>query len=56
MDGKALLMGISFAFIWASAFTTTRIIVVDAPPLTALVIRFTLSAILAASASAGSLP
>lgn len=40
-------MGLSFAAIWASAFTTTRIIVVDAPPLTALVIRFALSAALA---------
>ena len=39
-------MGLAFAFMWASAFTSTRVIVVAAPPLTALVIRFTLSAII----------
>ncbi|HRO13918.1 MAG TPA: DMT family transporter [Paracoccus sp. (in: a-proteobacteria)] len=47
MDGRAILMGLSFALIWSSAFTATRIIVIDAPPLTALVIRFVLSAVLA---------
>ncbi len=47
MDFKAILMGFGFAVVWASAFTTTRIIVTDAPPLTALVIRFGLSAAVA---------
>lgn len=47
MDIKAIVMGLSFAFFWASAFTATRIIVVGAPPLTALLIRFSLSAVLA---------
>lgn len=47
MDLKAILMGVGFALAWASAFTTTRIIVLAAPPLTALVIRFALSAVLA---------
>lgn len=47
MDFKAILMGFSFALMWASAFTTTRIIVLAAPPLTALVIRFALSAVVA---------
>lgn len=47
MDLKAILMGVGFALVWASAFTTTRIIVLAAPPLTALVIRFALSALVA---------
>ncbi|SMO39163.1 DMT family transporter [Paracoccus laeviglucosivorans] len=47
MDFKAILMGFGFALMWASAFTTTRIIVLAAPPLTALVIRFALSAVIA---------
>ena len=46
MDFKALAMGLAFAFMWASAFTSTRVIVLAAPPLTALVIRFVLSAII----------
>ncbi|WBU53271.1 DMT family transporter [Paracoccus sp. SCSIO 75233] len=45
MDLKAVLMGVAFAFMWASAFTSTRVIVLAAPPLTALVIRFALSAV-----------
>ncbi len=36
-------MGVAFAFMWASAFTSARIIVADAPPLTALAIRFLIS-------------
>lgn len=47
MDLKAILMGVGFALAWASAFTTTRMIVLAAPPLTALVIRFALSALVA---------
>lgn len=47
MDIKALAMGVTFAVIWASAFTSTRLIVTAAPPLTALVIRFGISAALA---------
>ena len=47
MDFKAILMGLGFALMWASAFTTTRMIVLAAPPLTALVIRFALSAVVA---------
>ncbi|HMQ40020.1 MAG TPA: DMT family transporter [Paracoccus sp. (in: a-proteobacteria)] len=46
MDLKSIGMGLAFAFMWASAFTSTRVIVVAAPPLTALVIRFTLSAMI----------
>ncbi|SDD91289.1 Threonine/homoserine efflux transporter RhtA [Paracoccus isoporae] len=46
MDLKSVAMGLGFAFMWASAFTSTRVIVTAAPPLTALVIRFALSAII----------
>lgn len=46
MDFKSIAMGLAFALMWASAFTSTRVIVVAAPPLTALVIRFTLSAVI----------
>lgn len=47
MDTKAVFMGLAFAAMWASAFTTTRMIVTAAPPLTALSLRFALSAMLA---------
>lgn len=47
MDFRAILMGFGFAVVWASAFTSTRMIVTAAPPLTALVIRFGLSAMVA---------
>ncbi|MTH76604.1 DMT family transporter [Paracoccus aestuariivivens] len=47
MDLRAISMGVGFALLWSSAFTTTRIIVMAAPPLTALVIRFALSAVVA---------
>ncbi|MEQ8367303.1 MAG: DMT family transporter [Roseicyclus sp.] len=43
MDFRALAMGLVFALIWSSAFTSARIIVEAAPPLTALSIRFLLS-------------
>lgn len=39
-------MGLAFGILWSSAFTSTRVIVLDAPPLTALVLRFLLSAVL----------
>ena len=43
MDIKAIFMGVAFAIMWASAFTTTRMIVTQAPPLMALAVRFALS-------------
>ncbi|TCP60353.1 threonine/homoserine efflux transporter RhtA [Rhodovulum bhavnagarense] len=46
MDFRALAMGLAFAFIWASAFTSARIIVADAPPLSALALRFLISGLL----------
>ena len=47
MDLKSLLMGLAFAAIWASAFTATRVVVVEMPPLFALVVRFAFSAVIA---------
>lgn len=40
MDLRAILMGLAFAAMWSSAFTSARMIVLDAPPLTALAFRF----------------
>lgn len=45
MDIKAILMGLLFAVMWASAFTSTRMIVTEAPPLLALAARFALSGV-----------
>lgn len=46
MDVRAVLMGLAFAAMWSSAFTSARIIVADAPPLTALALRFLISGLL----------
>ncbi|WP_323038084.1 DMT family transporter [Pararhodobacter sp.] len=46
MDFKALLMGLAFAFMWSSAFTSARMIVVDAPPLFSLSLRFLISGLI----------
>ena len=46
MDIRAILMGLAFAVMWSSAFTSARIIVAAAPPLTALSLRFLCSGIL----------
>ena len=43
MDIRAILMGLGFALMWSSAFTSARIIVSAAPPLTALGLRFLIS-------------
>lgn len=47
MDLRALGMGLAFALMWSSAFTSARIIVAAAPPLTALSLRFLLSGLIA---------
>lgn len=39
-------MGLAFAFMWSSAFTSARIIVADAPPITTLALRFVISGLL----------
>lgn len=46
MDIKAALMGFAFALIWSSAFTSARVIVEYAPPLTALALRFLVSGLI----------
>ena len=43
MDLRAIAMGLTFAFIWSSAFTSARIIVADASPLFSLAFRFLIS-------------
>ncbi|MFX0542312.1 DMT family transporter [Roseovarius sp. S4756] len=43
MDLKSILMGLAFAIMWSSAFTSARIIVEAAPPLSALSLRFLIS-------------
>lgn len=47
MSPKALILGLMFAFIWSSAFSSARVIVSNAPPLGALSLRFFLSGIIA---------
>jgi drug/metabolite transporter (DMT)-like permease len=46
MDIRAFLAGLLFALIWSSAFTSARIIVEAAPPITALAIRFLISGLI----------
>ncbi|SFS19880.1 DMT family transporter [Yoonia litorea] len=46
MDVKAIMMGLAFAFMWSSAFTSARVIVEYAPPLSALALRFLISGLL----------
>ena len=46
MDIRAIVAGLAFAFMWSSAFTSARIIVAAAPPLTALSLRFLISGLL----------
>jgi drug/metabolite transporter (DMT)-like permease len=47
MDFRALAAGLLFVAMWSSAFTSARIIVVDAPPFLALGIRFVISGLAA---------
>lgn len=46
MDFRALLMGLAFALMWSSAFTSARIIVADAAPLFSLALRFLISGLM----------
>ncbi|MDT8327391.1 MAG: DMT family transporter [Roseovarius sp.] len=46
MDIRAIVMGLAFALMWSSAFTSARIIVAAAPPLTALGLRFLISGLI----------
>jgi len=47
LDFKSAAMGISFVLMWSSAFSSARIIVQQAPPLTTLSLRFLITGILA---------
>ena len=47
MTLRATLIGLTFVLIWSSAFTSGKFIVADAPPITALSIRFCISGLLA---------
>ena len=46
MNLRAIFMGLAFALMWSSAFTSARIIVAYAPPMGTLSIRFFLSGLL----------
>jgi drug/metabolite transporter (DMT)-like permease len=46
MDMRAIMMGLAFAFMWSSAFTSARIIVQDASPLFSLALRFLISGLI----------
>ncbi len=43
MDIKAIALGLAFAVMWSSAFASARIILMDAPPLWSLALRFAIS-------------
>jgi len=46
MDARAIAMGLAFALMWSSAFTSARIIVADASPLFSLALRFLISGLI----------
>ena len=46
MDIRAVLVGLAFALMWSSAFTSARIIVADASPLMALSARYLISGLI----------
>ena len=46
MDLRAIGMGLAFAMMWSSAFTSARVIVAYAPPISALSLRFLVSGLL----------
>lgn len=52
MDLRAIGMGLAFALMWSSAFTSARMIVAEAPPLLALAARFLLSGLIACGLAA----
>lgn len=47
MDIRALVAGLAFALIWSSAFTSARILVTNAPPLTVSALRFLIAGLIA---------
>lgn len=51
-DAVALAMGLAFALMWSSAFTSAKFVVADAPPFMALSARFLISGALACALAA----
>ncbi|MYA88424.1 MAG: DMT family transporter, partial [Boseongicola sp. SB0662_bin_57] len=47
VDVPAILGGLAFAVIWSSAFTSAKIIVTNAPPLTVSAVRFLIAGLIA---------
>ncbi|RED18447.1 DMT family transporter [Pontivivens insulae] len=47
MDFRAIFMGVSFALMWSSAFTSAKIAVQYAPPFALLCVRFLISGLIA---------
>lgn len=47
MDLRAIALGLIFAVMWSSAFASARIILLDAPPLWSLALRFLISGAIA---------
>ena len=46
MNLRAILMGLAFALMWSSAFTSARVIVAHAPPMASLSLRFFFSGLI----------
>jgi len=46
MDLRSMGLGLAFVIMWSSAFTSARIIVVEAPPISSLSLRFFISGII----------
>ncbi len=51
-DLLAVAMGVGFAFLWSSAFTSAKIALVDAPPFLILTTRFALAGVVAIALAA----
>ncbi len=47
MDFRSAIMGVAFVVMWSSAFSSARVIVLYAPPITALSLRFLISGLIA---------
>ncbi|MEO1536828.1 MAG: DMT family transporter [Pseudomonadota bacterium] len=47
MDFRAMIAGLTFALIWSSAFTSARVLVTNAPPLSVSALRFLIAGIIA---------
>jgi probable blue pigment (indigoidine) exporter len=47
MDIRSAIMGIAFVIMWSSAFSSARVIVLYAPPVTSLSVRFLISGLIA---------